>query len=465
MRFVFRLLALWVCSTGVARCETLFMQLAGAEGEATDKEHAKWSVIDSIYRGVSAEASLPSGTANGSAIGKPVFGPITVRKSIDTATISTLGWIAAGRRFDKVAFEVVRTAAGRSFRYYRLELADAFVTSDTISLTSDGAKEDVSFVFRSFKWAYTHLDASGLKAKPQLGQSGNVSTGVYGPLDTEILPRYGQPAPPAGRPLAAILNTNLLLNAGAEKVDADGRPTDWTGGSDPDFPTSLPWSGLPEADPAAIPGPIFRGTRYFGAQGNTDRMELSQLVELSDVSELMNSPALTATLAGWIGGVLDSAEDATADLMVLDTNNNLLGQTTIGPILPVERGGRTGFVFRSSETLVPPTTSRLLVTLRFVSHQQSGVLTGNAGLDELLLAISPGTKGAELKLVAERSTTPGAIRFAWPKLWTTVVVESAPTLEGPWVRKEVKTSINGDSILTEIAPLAGANAAFWRLRR
>ncbi len=465
LRVISCLAALLASFTLAARSETLFMQLKGVDGEAVEKEHDKWSVIQSIKRGVSAETSWTKG--GGAAVGKPVFDTITIRKRLDTATTSLMGRITTGKSFDQVVLETVRQRPQGSFRYYRIELSNAFVTRDQLTVNGDEASEEVSFVFKSFKWAYIALDAeSAIASGPQSGQTGNLVTGFYDNLGPRLdLPLYEAPPPPTGRLLENILNANLLLNPGAEFMDAGGKPADWSSGFQQLFPTSFAWKGLSEEDPASIPGPANRGAEYFGAAGDADRMELSQVVDLSDVEGLVNSPALRATLSGWIGGVLGSTEEAFAQLVVLDKDSNPLSSATIGPILPIDRGGKTGFLFRSAEAPVPASTTKLLVTLRIASSQQSNPLTGRAGLDEMLLAISPSTTEVPLSLKAVNSSTPGQIKFSWSKIWTNVVLEYAPDLNGPWTEYGINPTINGDSVEAQVLPPVGERVGFWRLRR
>jgi hypothetical protein len=194
-------------------------------------------------------------------------------------------------------------------------------------------------------------------------------------------------------------------------------------------------------------------------------MELSQVIDLSDVVGLVNSPALTATLAGWIGGVLGSKEEASAQLVVLDKDSNPLSSATGGPILPIDRGGKTGFLFRSAETPVPTSTTKLVVTLRIASHQKSAPLTGGAGLDEMLVAISESPAEGPPKLKAVKSATPGHIQFSWSKILTNVVLEHATDLNGPWTQYVTNPTINGDSAEAQVLPPAGEGVGFWRLRR
>jgi hypothetical protein len=166
---------------------------------------------------------------------------------------------------------------------------------------------------------------------------------------------------------AQALNTNLLVNPGAEASAGAG-----------DFSTVLPPSGwntspgmtavqyaiagaldLNTADSALAGG----GNNYFAGGVSNPSSTASQTVNLAGLASSIDAGNLRAVLSGYLGGFNNQNDNTTLTAVFRDKASASLGSFTIGPVLAADRANLSGLAFRSNSAVIPVGTRSVDITL------------------------------------------------------------------------------------------------------
>lgn len=215
-------------------------------------------------------------------------------------------------------------------------------------------------------------------------------------------------------PAQAQLNTNLIVNPGAEAA----------AGGNGNFAANLPgWSvtgeltaiayslGCPQGYPCTSPtnpGPAAPGLNHF-AGGNVAASTATQVVDLSFASSLIAAGGASFNLSGWLGGYAGQGDNVTLAVSFLNGSNTVLGSTTLGPVTAADRGNATALLFRSTSGLLPVDTAK--ANLLLTTARVGGGTSNDGYADNLAFSVSavpePGTAlmlgaGAALMLLARR---------------------------------------------------------------
>jgi hypothetical protein len=137
---------------------------------------------------------------------------------------------------------------------------------------------------------------------------------------------------------------------------------------------------------ATTPGPPDRGHNYFYGGPDAAVSVGSQTISLEAGTAAIDGGALTATLAGWLGGYAGQDDDAALSAIFRSATGQKLKTLVVGPVTPAERNNVSGLVERSAAATVPVGATSVAVTL--VMTRYSG--SDNDGLaDNLSLVLSP----------------------------------------------------------------------------
>jgi len=135
----------------------IFLELADAMGEATDKNHIDWIRLESINWGISNTATMVTGS--GTSAGQCVPQSVAVTKFIDSATPVIIKKCAQGGIFATGVIEVMRSAEeGDDVVALKVTLHDAYISDYNVS---DGAgsqsipMESLSLNFSKIELEYT----------------------------------------------------------------------------------------------------------------------------------------------------------------------------------------------------------------------------------------------------------------------------------------------------------------------
>lgn len=142
-----------------------FIKFDGVDGESKDKNHEKWSIIESFGQGM----TQPGGGATGQARrrGSVILDDIHVSKQLDKASPKIASAICTGKVFPKVEVELVANYGGEDRQvYYKYELTNVLVTSYSVGGAAQADQvpmEDFSLNFEEIKNTYTEYDSAGKK--------------------------------------------------------------------------------------------------------------------------------------------------------------------------------------------------------------------------------------------------------------------------------------------------------------
>lgn len=183
---------------------------------------------------------------------------------------------------------------------------------------------------------------------------------------------------------AAPLGQNLIVNSNAEAGNCDS-----VGNKiESDIPTIPGWtttgnfsvlcygatgftfvnmmgqtvqvSGLPDAN---SPGPDDRGNNLFYGGGDRSSSAASQLIDLSDLTSLIDAGRAGYNLQGWLGGYRSDADRASLIVNFLDIAGQSLAVASIIAPTASERNDTTGLFLRVNNGVLPWGTRQLEVTL------------------------------------------------------------------------------------------------------
>ena len=110
------------------------------------------------------------------------------------------------------------------------------------------------------------------------------------------------------------------------------------------------------------PGPSNRGALYF-VGGGTTNSALTQTLSVLNVTTAINAGQVNFTLSGWLGGYYSQNDSDTFSVTFYDVSNNLLGTTTIGPVLAADRSNATSMLFESATGYIPVGATSMTFTL------------------------------------------------------------------------------------------------------
>ncbi|GJI98222.1 hypothetical protein RugamoR57_49400 [Duganella caerulea] len=117
------------------------------------------------------------------------------------------------------------------------------------------------------------------------------------------------------------------------------------------------------------PGPVDRGTKMFAGLGQY--AVGSQTLDFG----VATAKNISYSLSGWLGGWSNQGDNALFYVQFLDAGNNEIGNASIGPVTPQDRGNQTGLFYRESVGIMPAGTSKLSFWLsmeRLASNDNDG---------------------------------------------------------------------------------------------
>ena len=137
------------------------MKIDNLQGESLVQGRANQVELNSFSFGVSAETSFLKGT--GAAVGKAVWGSVTVQKDFDSISPSTMQNMAKGTAFKSIIIEATKQTGGREpSTFLRYTFTDSFITGDSFNIDDSGStNESLSFIYKTMKVEYFKQGADG----------------------------------------------------------------------------------------------------------------------------------------------------------------------------------------------------------------------------------------------------------------------------------------------------------------
>jgi uncharacterized protein (TIGR03437 family) len=184
--------------------------------------------------------------------------------------------------------------------------------------------------------------------------------------------------------LVPILGTNLVVNGDAEAQTADTVPPGWNSGELQPIKVST----FTFADPPAAT----LGTWMLTIRGGVGPQSGTayQTIDVSLASDRIDGGGVKYAFAGLLGGHKDYPDDfVSAKLEFLNASGKTSGPAVkLGPVTSSDRGGKTTFLARSADGVVPSGTRALQITLDFSA--KSGNWGVHAYADNLSVVLSSG---------------------------------------------------------------------------
>jgi len=140
---------------------SMFIQITGIDGEATDDTHKDWIEVLSYSFSMADPGAGATGTTRRR--GDVVLEDIVLVKEVDKSSPKLMEKCAKGEVIASLVIDVCRTGEGGSTTYYKYELENVMVTSfHSSGSTEEGVPvETVTLNFEEITVTYTEIDTMG----------------------------------------------------------------------------------------------------------------------------------------------------------------------------------------------------------------------------------------------------------------------------------------------------------------
>lgn len=155
-----------------------FMKLGSIAGEATQKDHKDWIILQSMSSPI--HRSIPAGARDQQRTkGETTLGDIVIVRQLDKSSTKLAESCANGTFFKDVEIHFCTTVKNKQEPYLKYKLSDVIVSSYSFHGNSSGdplPSEEITLGFSKIEWTYIIVD-------PQTGDvKGNVP-GKYNPSE------------------------------------------------------------------------------------------------------------------------------------------------------------------------------------------------------------------------------------------------------------------------------------------
>jgi len=150
-----------ISSTDGTAGGTMFIQITGIDGEATDDAHKDWIEILSYSMGMADPEAGATGATRRR--GTVVLEDIVLVKELDKSSPKLMEKCAKGEVIPSLVMDVCRVAGESSSTYYKYELENVMVTSFYSSgSTEEGVPvETITLNYEEITVTYTETDSEG----------------------------------------------------------------------------------------------------------------------------------------------------------------------------------------------------------------------------------------------------------------------------------------------------------------
>lgn len=151
---------LGLCLSSTAHA-ALFIKFDGVDGESVDEHHSRWSDIDYVSWGVTAESS---GSGGGSGKGKATFQDLAWGQYLDKSFPTLFKYTASGKHFPDVTVDFTVDIQDTQAVYFQMNFREVFMSRLNLSARSDEpARFDGAFSYNYIGMTYSIFDETGRK--------------------------------------------------------------------------------------------------------------------------------------------------------------------------------------------------------------------------------------------------------------------------------------------------------------
>ena len=197
---------------------------------------------------------------------------------------------------------------------------------------------------------------------------------------------------------------NLVVNGDAESVPAANTTVTLFPGWATDGNVSILGYNSSGGWPSFTdPGPENRGNNFFYG-GSVGTSAASQEIDISFASNDIDAGNARFDVSAWIGGYSSQGDMAVVRVAFYGAGSQLLGTSTIGPVLYTDRASMTGLLYRAASGIVPANARRATISMEFTRIDGSA---NDGYLDNVSFMLAPVGSPTTQK----SSQTIGAISF------------------------------------------------------
>ena len=153
------------------------MDYDGIKGDATDKDHKKWIVVDSCSWGTARSIAARTGAAAKRESSNPTITDITINKQADVASGKLFSEALAGVTGKKVKFHF---AATDGKIYLEIALENVLVSSYKMNSAGERPIESWTFNFTKVEFTPYETDEKGAQGKSPSRVTFDVASNVKG---------------------------------------------------------------------------------------------------------------------------------------------------------------------------------------------------------------------------------------------------------------------------------------------
>ena len=163
----------------------------------------------------------------------------------------------------------------------------------------------------------------------------------------------------SGQAFATALNSNLIVNPGAEtdtgvfNSSSTKVPSGWQ--REGNFTVvSYGQGGLQDI---TVSNNFSGGKNYFFGGPSTATFDNKssrawQTINISDVAANVDQGQITANLSGYLGGYSSQTDNMSLYALFIDSNNGTIGQLQIGPVTDKDRNNKNDLLKRQGSKIV-----------------------------------------------------------------------------------------------------------------
>ena len=137
-----------------------FLELAGIKGEATDKGHADWIILEAVDSGI--HRTIPEGAKDQQRTkGETVLSDITLVRQLDKSSTKLAEACANGSFFNEAEIHLCTTVKNKQEPYLEFRLKNVIVSSYSFHGNASGQpmpSETVTLAFTEIEWNYVVVD-------------------------------------------------------------------------------------------------------------------------------------------------------------------------------------------------------------------------------------------------------------------------------------------------------------------
>jgi type VI secretion system secreted protein Hcp len=137
-----------------------FMKLGDIKGEATDKGHSDWILLQSMSAPI--HRSIPAGAKDQQRTkGETTLGDVVVVRQLDKSSTKLQEACANGTFFKNVEIHFCTTVKNKQEPYLKYVLSDVIVSSFSCHANSSGdplPSEEITLGFSKAEWTYIIVD-------------------------------------------------------------------------------------------------------------------------------------------------------------------------------------------------------------------------------------------------------------------------------------------------------------------